>query len=153
MTAVFALILFLATLLLVLVTLVQMLYMESARLRSRDLPSLQFFKDTIEDRIGLKPEIGILTFSLVKHSLLVLAGVLFMAISTSEDAFTKQGLIESFAFAWLAMLFSTYLVPQMLYRHTAGHPQRPVSADRRREEGKGPGPGRRRPSAADDQEL
>ena len=121
MTAVFALILFFATLLLALVTLVQMLYMESARLRSRDLPSLQFFKDTIEDRIGLKPESGILTFSLVKHSLLVFVGVLFMSISTLQDAFTKQGLIEAFAFAWMTMLFGTYVVPQMLYRHTSGH--------------------------------
>lgn len=120
MTAALVLILFLATLLLILVTLVQMLYMESARLRSRDLPCLQFFKDTIEDRIGLKPESGILTFSLVKHSLLVVVGVLFMANSTTQDAFTKQGLIEAFVFAWLAMLFSTYLVPQVLYRHTAG---------------------------------
>jgi len=121
MTAAFILILFLATLLLALVTLVQMLYMESARLRSRELPSLEFFKDTIEDRIGLKPETGILTFSLVKHGLLVFVGVVFMAISTLEDAFTKEGLIEAFVFAWIVMLFSTYVVPQMLYRHTSGH--------------------------------
>ncbi|MEP6534158.1 MAG: hemolysin family protein [Bryobacteraceae bacterium] len=120
MTAVIALILFLSALLLVLVTLVQMLYMESARLRSRDLPSLQFFKDTIEERIGLKVEAGVLTFSLVKHGLLVFMGVLFMAISTMEDSYSKQGLIEAMMFGWITMLISSYLVPQTLYRYTSG---------------------------------
>jgi len=42
--------------LLCLVTVVQLLYMESLRLRSRDLPALQFFKETLEDRIGVKAE-------------------------------------------------------------------------------------------------
>jgi putative hemolysin len=120
MTAVFVIIIIAAALLLALVTLVQMLYMESARLRSRDLPSLQFFKDKLEDRIGLKVENGILSFSLIKHSLLVLVGVLCMAISTLQDPLTKQGIIEAFSFAWITMLLSTYVVPQLLYRHTSG---------------------------------
>ena len=38
--------------LLCVITVVQILYMESLRLRSRDLPALQFFKETLEDRIG-----------------------------------------------------------------------------------------------------
>ena len=44
--------------LLALVTFVQLLYLESLRLRTRDLPSLEFFKDTLEDKLGLKTEEG-----------------------------------------------------------------------------------------------
>ena len=44
--------------LLALVTFVQMLYLESMRLRTRDLPSLKFFKDTLEDRLGMKTDDG-----------------------------------------------------------------------------------------------
>ena len=50
---------------------VQVLYLESLRLRTRDLPSLKFFKETLEDKIGLKTEEGAGAFSLIKHSLLV----------------------------------------------------------------------------------
>ena len=41
---------------LALVTFVQLLYVESLRLRTRDLPSLKFFKDTLEDKIGMETE-------------------------------------------------------------------------------------------------
>src|SRR6202035_3413974 len=51
--------------LLCLITVVQTLYMESIRLRSRDLPALQFFKDVLEDRIGVKGDEGVLAFSLI----------------------------------------------------------------------------------------
>ena len=57
-----------------LMTFVQILYLESLRLRTRDLPSLKFFKETLEDRIGLKTEDGAGAFSLVKHSLLSVVG-------------------------------------------------------------------------------
>ena len=50
------------------VTFVQVLYLESLRLRSRDLPALEFFKETLKDRIGLKAERGALAFSLLKHT-------------------------------------------------------------------------------------
>ena len=45
------------------VTFVQVLYLESLRLRSRDLPALEFFKESLKDRIGLKAERGALAFS------------------------------------------------------------------------------------------
>ena len=62
-----------------LVPFVQLLYLESMRLRTRDLPSREFFKETLEDKIGLKIEAGAETFSLFKHTTLVLLGVLFFA--------------------------------------------------------------------------
>jgi putative hemolysin len=62
-----------------LVTFVQLLYLESLRLRTRDLPSLKFFKDELEDKLGLKTEEGAGSFSLIKHSLLVALAVLYCA--------------------------------------------------------------------------
>ncbi len=70
--------------LLCLITVVQILYMESLRLRSRDLPALQFFKETLEDRIGVKADDGVLAFSLIKHTLVVLLGVCFLATRTGD---------------------------------------------------------------------
>ena len=52
---------------------------ESMRLRTRDLPSLKFFKEQLEDKLGLKTEEGAGSFSLIKHSLLVALVVLFCA--------------------------------------------------------------------------
>ena len=63
-----------------LVTFVQLLYLESLRLRTRDLPSLKFFKDELEDKIGLKTEQGAGSFSLIKHSLLIALSVLYCRV-------------------------------------------------------------------------
>ena len=52
----------LAIVLLALPASVQLLYLESLRLRTRDLPSLEFFKSTLEDKIGLETEQGALSF-------------------------------------------------------------------------------------------
>ena len=49
--------------------------MDALRLRARDLPALQFFKETLEDRLRVKAEAGVLTFSLIKHTLLLLLGL------------------------------------------------------------------------------
>ena len=48
MTAVLIALLVITSALLLLVTLVQLLYMESLRLRARDLPALQLFKDRLQ---------------------------------------------------------------------------------------------------------
>ena len=65
--------------LLAIITFVQVLYLESMRLRTRDLPSLRFFKETLEDRLGMKTERGAGSFSLIKHSLLLLVGICYFA--------------------------------------------------------------------------
>ena len=41
-----------------LVTFVQLLYLESLRLRTRDLPAIKFFRETLEDKIGFETEGG-----------------------------------------------------------------------------------------------
>jgi magnesium and cobalt exporter, CNNM family len=106
--------------LLCLITVVQTLYMESIRLRSRDLPALQFFKDVLEDRIGVKGDDGVLAFSLIKHTLVVLLGVFFLASHSGDAAEAWQNLFEAALFAWLTMLVSTYVLAQVLYRKTKG---------------------------------
>ncbi len=65
--------------LLALATFAQVLYLESMRLRTRDLPSLKFFKETLEDKIGLSTEQGAGSFSLVKHTLVILLALGYYA--------------------------------------------------------------------------
>src|ERR1700685_630834 len=106
--------------LLCLITVVQILYMESVRLRSRDLPALQFFKESLEDRIGVKGDDGVLAFSLIKHTLVLLLGVCFLATRTGNPAQAWENLFQAALFAWLTMLITTYVLAQVLYRKTSG---------------------------------
>ena len=105
---------------LVLSTYVQMLYLESLRLRSRDLPALQFFKSTLETRLGFKIEEGALRFSLVKHTALPLAGMAALAAGVLNGPLNTASLAEALVFGWLLMMISSYVVPQILYRRTEG---------------------------------
>jgi CBS domain containing-hemolysin-like protein len=106
--------------LLCLITVVQILYMESLRLRSREFPALQFFKEALQDRIGVSGDHGVLAFSLIKHTLILLLGVCFLATSVGNRAAGWQNLFEVALFAWLTMLVSTYILAQLLYRKTSG---------------------------------
>ena len=107
--------------LLCLVTVVQVLYMDSLRLRARDLPALQFFKETLQERIGLDADRGALTFSIIKHTLLLLMGLCFMAVQFDNVNNRWQSFFEAALFAWLTMLATTYMLAQVLYRKTRGH--------------------------------
>jgi hypothetical protein len=40
-----------------------LLYLESLRLRTRDLPAIKFFKETLEDKIGFPTEDGAGSFT------------------------------------------------------------------------------------------
>ena len=82
----------LATLVLALASSVQLLYLESQRLRTRDLPSLAFFKAIVQEKIGLETEQGALSFSLLKHATLSV----------------------------LLMLAAGYAIPQIFYRRSSG---------------------------------
>ncbi len=112
MTAAVLIITFALAIVLVLVTLVQMLYMDTVRLRARELPFLELFRGGVDERLGLKPDEGILTFSLVKHTILALLGALFFRVDGS--------LLEACLMSWAAMLAFSYIVPQLLYRRTSG---------------------------------
>ena len=109
----------LATPVLGLVTFVQLLYLESMRLRTRDLPALEFFKDTLEDKIGLKTEDGAGAFSIIKHTLLVLLGIFYFAWFAGEDPWNAAVFFQAVLAAWLVMIAVSYALPQLLYRRTS----------------------------------
>jgi CBS domain containing-hemolysin-like protein len=106
-------------LLVTLVTCIQLLYLESLRVRTRELPALQFFRETLEPRIGLETERGALTFSLVKHIGLGILGCLIVAI-TLESSPLWEALAGAFLLTGLATVLGAHLVPQIVYRKTTG---------------------------------
>ncbi len=110
----------LAVPLLGLVTFVQLLYLESLRLRTRDLPSLRFFKATLEERVGLRTEQGAGAFSLIKHTLLVLLGALYFAWFADGAPWHAAIFWQTALTVWLTMLAVSYALPQLLYRRTTG---------------------------------
>ena len=59
----------LAVLVLAVASSIQLLYLESLRLRTRDLPAMEFFKTAIEEKIGLETDDGAQQrlFSLWRH--------------------------------------------------------------------------------------
>lgn len=105
--------------LLCLVTVVQMLYMESLRLRARELTALAFFKETLEDRLGVHGDDGVLAFSIIKHTILLLLAIAFLATVTPNQE-PWQNLLEAALFAWLTMLILTYVLAPVLCRKTSG---------------------------------
>jgi putative hemolysin len=105
---------------LILATLVQMLYMDSQRLRTRESRALEYFRETLDDRLGLKAEQGILSFSLIKHSMIAVLGAILFFIVAEGRFVTPETMIEAAALSWLTMIASAYLIPQLLYRRTEG---------------------------------
>lgn len=106
----------LATLLL-LVSFVQLLALESMRLRTRDSEALEYFKEHLQDRLRAATERDTLVYSLAKHTLLVGAGASFAILTLVEGGGTLPAL-RSFVFAWLVMLLFSCIGPQLLYRRT-----------------------------------
>ena len=120
MTFAVLLLIILLSITLTVVTFVQMLYLESLRLRTRDLPSLQLFKSKIEERFGMKTDAGALTFSLVKHGMLLLLGIAILTFAAGSSAVTWFVFIEAVLTSWLVMVGVAYVIPRVLYRRTAG---------------------------------
>jgi CBS domain containing-hemolysin-like protein len=104
------------TVLLCFVSYVQLLYLESLRLIRREVPSLDRFRETLSDKIGLDIEHGSLAFSVVKHSSLFLLGVFYLCALVRPEAPHWQSVLEAIGVSFLSMLISSYLIPQWLYR-------------------------------------
>jgi putative hemolysin len=118
MTAALALLIALLSLLLGLATFVQLLYLESLRLRTRDFAAIKFFKETLEDRIGFETEDGADVFTLIKHTVLLLIGVFYFLVFADGQAWTWPEVLETVIAAWLTMIVMAYVLPQVLYRRT-----------------------------------
>ena len=106
-------------LLVTLVTCIQLLYLESLRIRTRELHALQFFRETLEPGIGLETERGVLTFSLIKHIGLGFLGCLIVAI-TLQSSPLWEALAGGFLLTAIATALGAHLVPQIVYRKTTG---------------------------------
>jgi CBS domain containing-hemolysin-like protein len=114
--------LFILVVLTALFTTLQTLYLESMRLRTRELPSLTWFKETLEAKLKMRTtEEGAVTFSLWKHGLLVVMGVLVLAQVGDGQPLVAFDVAEAVIAALILMAFSGYLIPQFLYRRSSGH--------------------------------
>ena len=99
-------------------SLLQLLYLESLRIRTREYASLEFFKNTLQDQVGLKLEEGGTRFSLLKHVAMALLGVVWLGMTLPSGPLWEALLAA--AGASLAVMFTaTYLLPQTLYRRTS----------------------------------
>jgi len=103
-----------------LATSIQTFYLEAMRLKTRELPSLSYFKEHIEDSIGLKTERGALIFSLWKHTLLALLGVAMSVVATHERLLGED-FVEAALLSWISMMAFCYVLPQLSYRKTQGN--------------------------------
>ncbi len=104
-----------------LVTCLQVLYLESLRIRARELPALQFFKETLEKKLGLDTERGSLAFSLVKHIGLAIIGCLAMAVAVEAQNGLGESVVVACLIAGLYTVIGTYIIPQLFYRRSTGH--------------------------------
>jgi len=102
-----------------LMTFVQVLYLESLRLRTRDLPSLKFFKETLEDKIGIPTEDGAGAFSLVKHTLLAVLGILYFAWLAGAEPWHAAIFWQAVAAVFFTLVAVCFALPQLLYRRTS----------------------------------
>ncbi|HXA52491.1 MAG TPA: hemolysin family protein [Candidatus Acidoferrum sp.] len=107
--------------LLAIVTFVQVLYLESLRLRTRDLPSLKFFKEHLEDKLGFDTEDGAGAFSLLKHTLLTILAILYFAWFADGTPWHAAIFWESMAATFCTMVAVCFAIPQFFYRRTAAH--------------------------------
>ena len=125
-TALFVLAL-VAALLLIPICFVQWLYIEALRLRAREQPALTFFKESLEEKLGLKLEEGALAFSLIKHSLMVVLSIMVFAAIEHGDPHLRvpaqplwRSLVEATILTAILTLLVAHLLPQLFYRRTSG---------------------------------
>ena len=116
-----------AALLLIPICFVQWLYIEALRLRAREQTALSFFKESLEERLGLKLEEGALAFSLIKHSLMVILSIMVFAAIEHGDPHLRvpaqplwRSLVEATILTAILILLVAHLLPQLFYRRTSG---------------------------------
>jgi putative hemolysin len=102
------------------VAFVQILYLESLRLRTRDLPALEFFKQSLEKKLGMKIEAGVLSFSVIKYSLMLAVAILTLDGLSAGRPISWISFWEAALAVWFAMVVAIYFFPYVLYRRTKG---------------------------------
>ncbi|MBI4908085.1 MAG: HlyC/CorC family transporter [Acidobacteria bacterium] len=107
-------------LIVIVVSFVHLLCRESLRIKAREHESLTFYKEVLEDRIGMDAEEGALTFSLTRHFGLLALAILTVGVTFSPALPLWRCLLEALAVSTLLMLFTSYVAPRFLYRRTSG---------------------------------
>ncbi len=118
MTSLFTAVALVVTVILWFASLLQLLYLESLRLRTREYRSLEFFKETLQDKIGLKVEDGAAVYSMTKHLCMTALGVIYFLAAWSPANAIWQAALAATLFSIVTMLIATYLIPQILYRRS-----------------------------------
>ncbi len=119
MMLLFSVLALLTAILTTLVSCVQIFYLESLRIRARERRSLEFFKATLEAKLGLETERGALTFSLIKHVGLAFIGCLTLVV-TEQGAATLAELAGAGLLVACYVVVGAYIVPQIVYRKSSG---------------------------------
>ncbi|MGA2131348.1 MAG: hemolysin family protein [Bryobacteraceae bacterium] len=104
-----------------LTSLIQLLYLESLRLRTREFAAVKFFRETLEDKIGFETEDGAGVFTLIKHSTLLLIAVFYFLVFADGQAWTWPDVLETAVASWLTMIVMAYALPQTLFRRASTH--------------------------------
>ena len=104
--------------LMILTSLVQTMYQESMKLRMRAVPAVEFFKDTLEDKLGHAPEHGFLAFSLIKQIVVVLFGLEILLLLDSTGAGFWESALEAAAISVALLVLTCHLIPNLLFRKT-----------------------------------
>ncbi len=117
---VFVLLYLLALGALALLSFVQLLYLESLRLRAREYPALIFFKEKVQEKLVLETDTAALIFTMYKHSLLVAIGVLSLLINQNGGN-SGLDIAQGVLLALVSMAVFSYLLPQLLYRRSEAH--------------------------------
>ena len=102
----------------VLTSLVQTLFQESMKLRMRAVPAVEFFKDTLEDKLGQSPESGFLGFSLIKQIVVVLFGLEILLLLDATGAGFWESAFESIGISVALLILTCHLIPNILVRKT-----------------------------------
>lgn len=106
------------TLVLAFTSILQLLFLESLRLRTREFRSVQFFKASLSEKIAPDTDTGATAFSVVKHTVLAILGVVFLAITAWNSPHVGDGLLPASLLSLGTMLVFSYIIPQLLYRRS-----------------------------------
>ncbi len=99
---------------------VQLLYLESLRIRTREFPALAFFKETLEDHLGLKAEKALLSLSLVKHACLIFIAVFACALAAEGVILGFDSTATALLASSVIMIVAAHVLPQLMYRKSSG---------------------------------
>ncbi|MBN8729659.1 MAG: HlyC/CorC family transporter [Acidobacteria bacterium] len=99
---------------------VHLLYAAGMRLRSRDAESLTWFRDYLEPKLGLRLDQGAFVFSVVKHTLLLMAGFSVLMFTTHGQPLNWRAVGEAAAISWVLMVTFAHILPHLALTKTSG---------------------------------